>query len=375
MSKEWLKKQMMKNKPKKVENVYIKENNEIKINTNIKEKEEKIEMNKIMTVAIDAGKGYTKCVTNKPEIIERNGKKVEKDNWTTDIEMSTIEKGEADLGSTIYIKNKGEKEYSAYNFNTRKKVVENSDKSKNNAEHQALMQRALYKVAKREGVTDFDVVMCISLDQFRLQDNIDKMQENMNVGEFTIKEDGKETTIRIHNLVIEPESIVATRYAKKTKLADSNVVLVDIGTLNIGIAPIDHGKLIKEDVVAPRNGYDYMIDRFKEYSDSRNFDYKKSMLEIYVDEHQGSGHKLDEVFKDFFRDIYSPIIKEKISEKGFGEFSRLVFMGGTSIKCKGVIEENFSKDYLGVDVIEDIFATVKGAYKKGVKDIEKMKQI
>ena len=373
MSKDWLKKQMMKSKPKKVENIYIKSNNN---EINQEKKEEKIEMNKrIMTVAIDAGKGYTKCVTNKPEIIERNGKKVEKDNWTTDIEMSTIEKGEADLGNTIYIKNKGEEGYTAYNFNTRKKVVENADKSKNNVEHQALMQRALYKVAKKEGVTDFDVVMCISLDQFKLQENVESMQNNMNVKEFTIKEDGEEMTIRIHNLVIEPESIVATRYAKKTKLASSNVVLVDIGTLNVGIAPIDHGKLIKEDIVAPRYGYDYMINKFKEYSDSRGFDYKKSMLEIYVDEHQGSGHQLDEVFKDFFRDAYSPIIKKEINEKGFGEFSRLVFMGGTSIKCKGVIEDNFTEGYLAVDIIEDIFATVKGAYKKGVKDIEKMKRI
>ena len=73
-------KQMMKNKPKKVENIYIKSSTNNEINTNTKEKkEEKIEMNKIMTVAIDAGKGYTKCVTNNPEIIERNGKKVEKD--------------------------------------------------------------------------------------------------------------------------------------------------------------------------------------------------------------------------------------------------------------------------------------------------------
>lgn len=377
MSNLWFNKQMLKNKPKKVENIYTKTNTNINTNDEIKE-EENIEMNnkKVLTVAVDAGKGYTKWAYKVPGTI-KNKEGIEEPGmvWVTDLEISTVIKGEADFGSTTYIKNEGEEKFSPYNFNVRTKAVENEDKTKNNAEHKALMQRALYKIAKKTGITDFEVIMCISLDQFKLSENVEKMQKDMFTKEFIVKTDNEELTINIHKLIIEPETLGAVRFAKKTKLKQSNVVLVDIGTLNMGVVPIEKQKLVKEDITAPRVGYDYMINKFKEYSDSKGLDYKKSMLEIYVDEHQGSGHKLDAPFKEFFRDVYAPIIKKEIKDKGFGEFSKLVFVGGTSCKCKELIEENFRDEYLGVEVVKDIFATVKGAYEKGLKNLEKAKEM
>ena len=370
-SKLWFNKQRIKNKFKKS----VDNNSQIK---NIKNKTEEEsnkmmkEQKKILRVSVDAGKGYTKWVYKiVKESTDNEGKTVKKLVWKTRIDMSTIEKGEADYGETVYIKNEGDEAFEPYNFNIRTKAVELKDKSKNTDEHKALMQRALFKVAKEEGITDFEVIMCISLDQFKLKENIEEMQKNMSVGSFEYKVDGETTKINIHKLVIEPEAIVATRYAKKTKLKDSSVVLVDIGTLNVGIAAIDRGKLIKEDLTAPRKGYDTMIDMFKEFSDSKKFDCKKGTLEIYVDKHQGSEPDLDEVFKEFFAKQYAPIIKKEINDKGFGKFSELIFMGGTSIKCKDLIEENF-KEYAGVEVITDIYATAKGAYEKGCKDLDKM---
>lgn len=370
-SKLWFNKQRIKNKFKKS----IDNNSQIKnIKNKMNEESNKMmkEQKKILRVSVDAGKGYTKWVYKiVKEGTDSEGKPVKKLVWKTRIDMSTIEKGEADYGETVYIKNEGDEAFEPYNFNIRTKAVELEDKSKNTDEHKALMQRALYKVAQEEGITDFEVIMCISLDQFKLKENVEEMQKNMNVGSFEYKVDGETTKINIHKLVIEPECIVATRYAKKTKLKDSSVVLIDVGTLNVGIAAIDRGKLIKEDLSAPRKGYDEMIDKFKEFSDSKKFDYKKEALEIYVDKHQGTGHKLDEAFREFFTKQYAPSLKEEINKKGFGEFSELIFMGGTSCKCKDLIEESF-KEYAGVEVITDIFATAKGAYEKGCKDLDKM---
>ena len=342
---------------------------------NIKKIREVDNMNnkkKILTVAVDAGKGYTKYAYKKMGVgKDKEGNEIEKEVWVTDIEISTIAKGEADFGNTTYIKNKNEETYTAFDFNVRTKAVENEDKTKNNPEHKALMQRALYKISKKENITDFNVIMCISLDQFKRAENIEAMQKEMDVKEFSIKEDNEETVITIHNLIIQPETLGASRFAK-TKLPNNNVVLIDIGTLNVGIAPISKAKLDKEEIVAPRIGYNYMVDKFKEYSDSRGLDYKKSMLEIYIDDNQGSGHKLDSVFKDFFINEYSKMIKKEVNTKGFGEFSKLVFVGGTSVKCAELIEEAFSNDYAGVEVIKDIYATVRGAYLKGLKELEKI---
>ena len=368
-SKDWFRRQMSKNKKKNKNNTKVED---IKNNSN-KENREMKEEKKVLRVAVDAGKGYTKWaykVLGKSK--DKEGNVVEKLVWKTGIEMSTVAKGEAEYGETTYIKNDGENDYTAFNFNIRTKAVENEDKTKNNAEHKALMQRVLWRISKEEGIHDFEVIMCISLDQFKLEENIHNMQKEMFVKSFEVKENGESTTINIHKLVIEPETLVTTRYAKKTDLKKSNVVLVDIGTLNVGVASIDRGKLIKEDIVAPRIGYDYMINMFKEYSDSKGFDYKKNTLEIYVDDHQGTGHRLDSVFKEFFNNKYAPLIKDEINKKGFGEFSKLVFVGGTSCKCKDLIEESFKDDYLGVEVIKDIHATVRGAYEKGCKDLDKL---
>lgn len=360
MSREWFNKQSIKARPKKIENIYNKTKEEVDIMNN----------NKILTVSVDAGKGYTKWAYEvEVEGLNKDGKKVIKKKWKTGIEESTVVKGEADFNSTTYITTNGVEV--AYNFNGKNKIVESKDKTKNNDEHRALMQRVLYKVALEEGVTDFDVIMCISLDQFKSQENVENMQKNMSVGKFTVKEDDKELTINIHDLVIEPESLVSTRFAK-TSIKDNNIVLCDIGTLNVGIIPLAKGKLMREDITAPRIGYDYMVNTFKEFTDTEGFDYKKEVLEIYIDDNQGKGHKLDDVFKKFFKNEYARLLKDEIDKKGFGEFSKLVFLGGTSSKCKELLEETFS-GYAGVEVITDIHATVKGAYKKGLKDLEKMK--
>lgn len=367
MSKEWFYKQSLKaeEKARRTERLYgekIKNNKEEIIMKNNK---------KILTVSVDAGKGYTKW-SYEVEVtgVNKEGQPVTKKKWKTDIEESTVVKGEADFGNTTYITTEGKEV--AYNFNGKNKIVESKDKTKNNDEHKALMQRALYKIALEEGVTDFEVIMCISLDQFKSQDNVDKMQKNMFVKEFTVKEDDKEVTINIHNLVIEPETLVSSIFAK-TPIKGNNIVMCDIGTLNVGIIPIAKGKLMREDITAPRIGYDYMVNSFKEFSDTAGFDYKKEILEIYIDENQGKGHKLDEIFRKFFIEEYAPLLKKEIDSKGFGEFSKLIFLGGTSCKCKDLIEEAF-KEYLNVEVITDIYATVKGAYKKGLKDLEKLKE-
>ena len=386
MSKEWFYRQSLKaeEKARRAEKLYgekIKNNKEeifmenkqaIKKENKQAKKERLLLEDGVLTVSVDAGKGYTKYAYEvEVDMINKEGEIKPKKKWITDIEMSTVVKGEADYDDTTYITTNGVEV--AYNFNGRDKVVKNGDVTKDNDEHKALMQRALYKIALKTGVTDFDVVMCISLDQFKLKENVEEMQKNMFVKEFTVKEDDKEVTIKIHNLVIEPESIVATRFAKKTDVPNSNIVLCDIGTLNVGIVPIAKGKLIRESIIAPRNGYDEMIRLFKQYSDSKKCNYKEEMLEIYVDDNQGKGHKLDEVFAEFFKEKYAPIIKKKIEENGFGEFSHLIFLGGTSCKCKALIEENF-KEYAGVEVITDIYATVKGAYRKGIKDLKKIKE-
>lgn len=367
MSKEWFIKQIEKaeEKAKRVEKLY---------GEKIKEYKEEIIMNKrnILTVGIDAGKGYTKWAYEVDvQGVNKEGQAVTKKKWKVGIEESTVTKGEADYDETTYIITNGVEE--AYNFNGKNKAVTNADKTKNNDEHKALMQRALFKIALEEGVTDFDVVMCISLDQFKSAENVKKMQENMFVKKFTIRENDKEITINIHNLIVEPETLGSARFAK-TKIKDHNIVLCDIGTLNVGIVPLAKGKLMREDMVAPRIGYHYMIDMFKEYTDTLGLDYKREMLEIYVDEHQGSGHRLDEAFKNFFKEKYAPLIKKEIDTKGFGEFSNLIFLGGTSCKCEKVIKECFD-EYLGVEVIMDIHATVKGAYKKGLKTLEKIKEM
>lgn len=342
---------------------------------NIKKIREVDNMNnkkKILTVAVDAGKGYTKYAYKKMGVgKDKEGNEIEKEVWITDIEISTVVKGEADFGNTTYIKNKGEEDYTAFNFNVNTKAVETAGVTKNNAEHKALMQRALYKISKKENITDFNVIMCTSLDQFRNSDNVNDMQKEMDVKEFSIKDDIEETVITIHNMIIQPETLGATRFAK-TKVAVNSIVLVDIGTLNVGIVPINKGKFEKKEIIAPREGYNYMVDMFKEFTDTKGFDYKKTVLEIYIDDKQGLGHKLDEVFKDFFINEYAELLKKRINQTGFSEFSKLVFMGGTSVKCANLIEEAFKDSYEGVEVIKDIYATVKGAYIKGSKELEKI---
>ena len=361
MSREWFNKQSIKARPKKIENIYIKTKEEVDIMNN----------NKILTVSVDAGKGYTKWAYAEEVVgVNKEGKQVTKDKWITGIELSSVKKGEADFGSTTYIN--GE----PYNFNGTIKMVEHSDKSKDNDEHKALMQKTLFDISLETGIEDFNVIMCISLDQFKVEENVIQMQKNMLEKEFTIKQTVKdkeiEKTIRIHNLVIEPEALVSTRYAKTKFKNVEQAVLVDIGTLNVGLVPLEGGRFEREDVTAPRIGYHRMIDSFKEYADSHKTNYSKKLLSAYVDRKQGQHEELDKLFSNFFKEKYAPLLKEEINNKGFGEFATLVFLGGTSSKCKDLIEENF-KEYEGIEVITDIFATAKGAYKKGIKDLEKIK--
>lgn len=369
MSNLWFSKQMIKNKPKKIENIYIKEDTKEDIIETIEKttkEEEKLEMEKLI-VAIDAGKGYTKYFYAKE--VETRSKKdnsiVKKPKGFSGIDKSTVVIGqEAVAGSTIYINDK------PCNFNGTKKVVELEDKTKNSEEHKALMQKTLFEIAKKEKVNLFDVIMCTSLDQYKLEENVEEMQKEMNIGTFNIKDDADEISITVEKVIIEPESIVSTIYAK-TVLKDVLAVLVDIGTLNVGVVPLNMGRLNKEAISAPRIGYDHMINMFKEYTDSKGANYSKEMLEVYVDKKQGTMEKLDEMFKSFFVNEYSKILKKEIDAKGFGEFANLIFMGGTSIKCGELIKETFS-EYENVEIIEDIYATVKGAYLKGKKDLEKL---
>lgn len=371
MSNLWFNKQMLKNKPKKVENIYTKTNTNINTNDEIKE-EENIEMNnkKVLTVAVDAGKGYTKYFyrVETKQVRKKDGSIGYKYREEEGIFKSAVLVGKTALaGNTVYI------DEVPYDFNGTQKAVELKDIHKNNNEHKALMQKALFEIAKKEKITTFDVIMCTSLDHYKLDSNVEQMQKDMSIGTFKIKDDTEELEITIENVVIEPETLVSTRFAD-TKLPDVLAILVDIGTLNVGLVPLNMARLNKETITAPMMGYDYMVNNFKEYTAMKGANYSKEMLEMYIDKKQGTVEKLDELFKEFFVDEYSKVLKNKIDEKGFGEFANLVFMGGTSIKCKSLIEEAF-KDYENVEVIEDIFATVKGAYRKGVKDLEKIKQI
>lgn len=365
MSNLWFSKQIMKNKPKKIENIYIKEDTKETIEKTTKE-EEKIEMDKLI-VAIDAGKGYTKYFYRvvAKKVKKKDGSIGYKYKEETNIFKSAVIVGQkAVTGSTIYINDK------PYDFNGTKKVVELEDKTKNNEEHKALMQKVLFDIAKKEKVNLFDVVMCTSLDQYKLEENIEEMQKEMSVGTFKMKDDNEELEITVENVVIEPETLVSTRYAD-TQLPEVLAVLVDIGTLNVGLVPLNMARLNKETISAPRIGYDYMINMFKEYTDSKGANYSKEMLEMYVDKKQGTMEKLDELFRDFFVNEYSKLLKKEIDAKGFGEFANLIFMGGTSIKCEELIKEAFS-EYENVEIIEDIYATVRGAYVKGMKDLERL---
>ena len=187
-SNAWFSKQMAKNKHRRyIQGINI----EDKLENKIEEKTEMIKenANKVLRIAVDAGKGYTKWAYKITKIVvDVEGNESEKTTSKTGIEMSTVEKGEADFGETTYIKNAGENDFTAYNFNVRTKAVENKDKTKNNDEHRALMQRVLAKVAKEEGINDFEVIMCISLDQFKLSDNVSDMRDFMDVKSFEVKD-------------------------------------------------------------------------------------------------------------------------------------------------------------------------------------------
>lgn len=371
MSKEWFNKQEQKNE---------------KHRENIKRLREEIHMKNMkrkLKVSVDAGKGYTKWAYEKlVEGTDKNGNKVVRPKWITGIELSSVEVDkEAEIGTTTYITTNGVEK--KYNFFGTTKAVENNDKSKDNEEHRALMQRTLFKIALEEDVTDFELIMCMSLDQYKVKENIEKMRKTMFVKEFTVKEMVKdkktkneeevEKTIRIHNVVIEPETLVTTRFAN-VKFKDVNAILVDIGTLNVGIAPIEEGRVNVENITAPRLGYAHMITKLKDYCDSHNKNKEElpeKMLDIYVRKEQGTDKELDELIREFFINDYSVELKKHINNKGYGRFATLVFLGGTSIDCEEHIRASFT-EYKNVEVITDIFATVKGAYKKGVKDLEKM---
>lgn len=365
MSKEWFNKQEPKNEERR---------------ENIKKLREEIQMKnkKILTVAVDAGKGYTKCVYKK---IDENGNVAKK--FTENIELSSVVVGqEAKSGNTTYITIDGKE--NKYDFNGISKAVENSDKSKNNEEHRALMLRALFKIAQEEGITDFNVVMCISLDQYKVNKNIEDMKKTMSIGTFTIREivRNKKTKedeelsldITIHNVVINPETLGGIRYIQKSNPKETATILVDIGTLNVGIVPIPEGRVDIDGITAPRIGYHHMIEKFKEYVDSeKSTEYPIKMLDYYVRKEQGSDKELDELLLGFFKNSYSLELKEEINKKGFGKFATLVFLGGTSIDCTKQIEDSFT-EYKSVEVMKDIFATVKGAYIKGAKELEKIKK-
>lgn len=371
MSREWFSKQEPKNE---------------KHRENIKKIREEIHMKNMkrkLTVSVDAGKGYTKWAYEKlVEGTDKNGNKVVRPKWITGIELSSVEVGkEAEIGTTTYITTNGVEK--KYNFFGTTKAVENNDKSKDNEEHRALMQRTLFKIALEEDVTDFELIMCMSLDQYKVKENIEKMRKTMFVKEFTVKEMVKdkktkneeevEKTIRIHNVVIEPETLVTTRFAN-VKFKDVNAILVDIGTLNVGIAPIEEGRVNVANITAPRIGYYHMISKLKEYCnshDEKKTEYPEKMLDIYVRKEQGNDENLDKLIREFFINDYSVELKKEIDKKGYGRFATLVFLGGTSIDCEEHIRASFT-EYKNVEIITDIFATVKGAYKKGVKDLEKM---
>lgn len=364
----WLSKQMEKNKSKKVQN----DTQNKLINTKEKKKMDK---RKKIVVAVDAGKGYTKWFY----VIKREDGTLEE---VKGIERSSVEIGkEASMGGTVYIDDK------PHNFTSVTKVVEIADKSKNNEAHRALMQNILFKIAIEEDVTDFDVIMCTSLDQFKVKENVEAMRDFMNVGKFnarktirdkaTKEEVDVDLDITIHNVVIEPETLVSTRFAK-TKLKKCYSVLVDIGTLNVGVVPLVEGRLDLDTVIAPRIGYQYMLECFKKYIDSNTqTEYSVKQLEIFIEKHLGSDNEkykeMNDNFIQFFETEYSKLLKKEIDKAEFGNMACLIFVGGTSIRCKELIEKNF-KEYDSVEIIKDIHATVKGAYKKGLRDLEKLNQ-
>lgn len=379
----WLSKQMEKDKAKRLEK---KNNTQDNINKLIIKENKKMDKRKKITVAIDAGKGYTKWAYEKTVVFKKKEGdeivEVSKKIWKTGVEVSSVAIGEAaEIGNTTFITIDGEEKQ--YNFFGTTKVVNTTDKTKDNEAHKALMLRTLFKIALEEDITDFDVIMCMSLDQYKVKENKEKMQENMHVKEFTIKEMvkdkdtkeevEKELTIKIHDLVIEPESLVTTRFAKNTKFKDVNAILIDIGTLNVGIAPIEEGRVNVQDITAPTLGYAYMLKKLKEYTDSCKIDYPVKMLDIYIRKEQGTDKDLDKLIMDFVKNKYSTELKEQIDEKGFGKYASLVFLGGTSKDLEKYIKESFT-EYKSVEIITDIHATVKGAYMKGLKDLKLLKE-
>ena len=208
---------------------------------NIKKIREVDNMNnkkKILTVAVDAGKGYTKYAYEKKVTEIKDGKEVSKSKWGTGLDLSSVVVGqEAKGGNTTYITINGEEK--AYDFSGTIKAVENNDTSKDNEEHRALMLRALFKVAQEEGVTDFNVVMCMGLDKYKSDKNIESMKKTMSVGTFNIREvvENKKTKqdeelsldITIHNIVIQPETLTGSGSAK-LKFKERASILVDKGT-------------------------------------------------------------------------------------------------------------------------------------------------
>lgn len=394
MSSNWFEKQKMKIRPKKVDDILynvvknttnneeinkeineekvLKKIDDIKSNEKETEKKEMNKMNKLI-VAVDAGKGYTKYFYRIPvkEIKKKDGSIGYKYREEEKIFTSSVVVGSKALnGDTIYI------DGVEHDFHGTKKAVELRDKHKDNNEHKALMQKALFDIAKQEGITRFDVIMCTSLDHYKLESNVEQMKETMSVGEFNIRDDFNSFDITVENVVIEPETLVSTRFASTT-LPNVLAVLVDIGTLNVGIVPLNRAKLNKATITAPLLGYNYMINEFKEYLASTKDGalYSKEVLEMYVDMMQGKRENLDGHFRDFFINVYAKTLKNKIDEKGFEDMANLIFVGGTSIACKELILEAFGNEYENVEVVEDIFATVKGAYGKGLKDLKRLENI
>lgn len=317
----------------------------------------------VLIVSIDCGKGYVKICF---EVPNRQKMKLEK----TFIE-SRVSFGESETSETVYIN--GE----PHAFKDGERVVELGHKTKHEKEHKSLMHYALYEVLKTTGISNFKVVLGCSLDTYRNKVKVASLRDfmleekdiNIKVGKFDVD-------FKILDLVIQPETLTSI-YSSNIKFSQENAFMIDIGTLNSQIIPIELGRPMLNNTRVDDLGYDNIIKAISQSFNDLDPSgwYEFATIKSYIE-----GNKSEELFDagiDEYFGKYCNDLKKKLRELKCNKFSKIIFTGGSSSRFEKHImkhlidEESFKKE--NVSFVKDpFFANVVGMYLKGSKLLQEV---
>ena len=329
--------------------------------------------NEELIVAIDCGKGYVKICF---EVTKEDGKKK--------IEKIFIESrvtfGESETSETVYING------APHAFKDGERVVEAEEKTKFSLEHKVLMRYALYEVLKRTGISKYKVVFGCSLDTYRNKIKVGLLREFMldmiDIDGNRLKEDPKtninmkvgkfDVNFEILDLVVQPETLTSI-FSSNVKFAEENAFLIDIGTLNSQIIPIELGRPLIQETRVDDLGYDNIIKAITQTFndlDTKSGWYNFGTVKSYIE-----GGKKDELFDEGIKEYfvkYCTRLKKTLKELKCNKFSKIIFTGGSSNRFEGYIRANFidNVNYLEDNVSfvkEPFYANVVGMYIKGSK--------